>query len=655
MKVSIIIVNYNVAHFLEQALRSVRKASKELDVEVFVVDNNSVDNSVEMVQTKFPEVKLIANKDNVGFSKANNQAIKKAKGEYILLLNPDTVIEETTLKKCCQFMDDHADAGALGVKMLDGSGNFLPESKRGLPTPNVAFYKVSGLARLFPRSKTFGRYHLKYLDENETNEVEILAGAFMFIRKKALDKIGLLDEAFFMYGEDIDLSYRIIKAGYKNYYFPETRIIHYKGESTKKTSINYVFIFYRAMIVFAQKHFSKKNARFFSFLINIAIWFKAFAEVAQRFVNRAIHPVIDASLIFSGMYLLKEFWEQTHKPDPGDYPPELMTVAVPIYIVIWMLSVHFSGGNDRPFNLFRVIRGVLIGTVIISAISNYFESYRFSKSLILIGGLWGLMVFVATRLLAHAVKYGNLKWWDEKEKKILIVGNAREAKRVMRIIKEANIPSQVLGYVGLSKDETRNKARLGSMDQIEEVIKIYDADELIFCSKDIPANQIIEWMTSINNKLLEFKIAPDESNYIIGSHSKNKQGSFYTLNIDLNIIKSEQIRNKRVLDVLLSTVFIVCSPLLMWFTERPSNFLSNAFKVIWGRYSWVGFASKEQVNLPKIKKGILTPLSSKRHDSVSQDIVIKEDMRYAKDYSILEDLRIVLSAFSLLGGNRRHV
>ncbi|MEZ4937615.1 MAG: glycosyltransferase family 2 protein, partial [Crocinitomicaceae bacterium] len=275
MDISIVIVNYNVEHFLEQCLNSVFSALKKVDGEVWVVDNNSIDGSMAMVKAKFPQVRLIENKENVGFSKANNQAIRESQGKYVLLLNPDTVVEEDTFEKVVQFMNEHPDAGGLGVNMIDGKGNFLPESKRGLPTPSVAFYKIFGLSRLFPRSKKFGKYHLGYLSKEETHEIEILSGAFMLMRKEALDKVGLLDESFFMYGEDIDLSWRIILGGYKNYYYPGTRIIHYKGESTKKTSVNYVFVFYKAMIIFAKKHFSQKNARTFSFLINMAIYFRA--------------------------------------------------------------------------------------------------------------------------------------------------------------------------------------------------------------------------------------------------------------------------------------------------------------------------------------------------------------------------------------------
>jgi len=197
MKLSIVIVNYNVRYFLEQVLLSVRRACAGLDAEVWVVDNNSVDDSVPMVREKFPDVKLIANTDNVGFAKANNQAIRLSSGEYVLLLNPDTVVEEDTFARCVAFMDAHPEAGGLGVRMIDGSGKFLPESKRGFPTPWVAFCKTFGLSRLFPRSRRFNRYHLGYLGEWEVNEVDVLAGAFMWLRRSALDKAGLLDEAFF--------------------------------------------------------------------------------------------------------------------------------------------------------------------------------------------------------------------------------------------------------------------------------------------------------------------------------------------------------------------------------------------------------------------------------------------------------------------------
>ncbi|MFT3738294.1 MAG: glycosyltransferase family 2 protein [Breznakibacter sp.] len=280
-QISIVIVNYNVKHFLELCLHSVREASRQFEVEVLVVDNNSHDGSCDMLRKFFPEVKLVANADNLGFGKANNQAIRMAEGQFVLLLNPDTIITERTLADCSEFMRLHPDAGALGVHMVSGDGNYLRESKRALPTPKVAFFKMSGMANLFPRSKIFAKYHLGYLSKDSTHAVEILSGAFMFIRKKVLDEIGLFDEQFFMYGEDIDLSYRIILGGYGNYYLGGTRIIHFKGESTKKGSLNYVVVFYKAMEIFARKHFTGKRVSPMRLLIEMAIWLRAFLSASK--------------------------------------------------------------------------------------------------------------------------------------------------------------------------------------------------------------------------------------------------------------------------------------------------------------------------------------------------------------------------------------
>ena len=283
-KISIVIVNYNVKHFLEQCLLSVRAASIGLNTEVFVVDNNSTDDSMAYLRPKFPEVIFIEKEDNVGFAKANNEAINLCHGEYVLLLNPDTVIGEESLRTLCYFMDEHSDVGGVGVKMLDGHGAFLPESKRSFPSPWVSFCKIFGLSKLFPKSPTFSKYSLAYLDKEKTLTVEVLAGAFMLLRHKAIDEIGLLDEAFFMYGEDIDLSYRLVLGGYKNYYIPE-RILHYKGESTSPGDIKYVKAFYGAMLIFFRKYYPR-SGHLMSFFIRLAILFRASLAVLSQMLSK---------------------------------------------------------------------------------------------------------------------------------------------------------------------------------------------------------------------------------------------------------------------------------------------------------------------------------------------------------------------------------
>jgi len=258
---------------------------KNIEGEIIVVDNNSSDGSGDFFQNKFPQVNFILNKTNSGFAKANNQALKISKGEYILFLNPDTIVPEDCFEKCISFINSKKNNIALGIRMIDGSGNFLKESKRGLPEPATSFYKLSGLSKIFPHSRIFSKYHLGYLSENENHEVDVLAGAFMMIPKKILDKTNGFDEDFFMYGEDIDLSYRIQKAGFKNYYFAQSCIIHFKGESTKKGSLNYVKMFYTAMSVFVKKHYGSRQAGLFSFIIHIAIFMRAAVAVGSSLMK----------------------------------------------------------------------------------------------------------------------------------------------------------------------------------------------------------------------------------------------------------------------------------------------------------------------------------------------------------------------------------
>ena len=283
MELSIIIVSFRVRAFLRECLYSVEIALEKIVSEIFVVDNNSEDGSVEMIKKEFPNVKLIINKINYGFSRANNQAIKISAGRYILLLNPDTIVEKDTFSKCIDFMNNHSDAGAMGIRMINGEGKFLPESKRAIPTLGIAFFKSFGFSFLFPNSRFFNRYYLPQIDSHETSITEVISGAFMFIRREALNKSGLLDEDFFMYGEDVDLSYRLMQTGYNNYYFPEIRIVHFKGRSTPRKGFSDILYFYKAMRIYIKKRALEGTNRTYLPLVIPAICFREGLALINRF------------------------------------------------------------------------------------------------------------------------------------------------------------------------------------------------------------------------------------------------------------------------------------------------------------------------------------------------------------------------------------
>jgi len=652
MKLSVVIVNYNVEHFLEQCLLSVRKAMQAVSGEVYVVDNNSIDGSVKMVKNKFPEVKLIANKKNLGFSKANNQAMKMALGEYVLLLNPDTVVEDDTFDKVVAFMDSHPDAGGLGVKMVDGSGKFLPESKRGLPTPEAAFYKMFGISKIFPKSKRFSKYHLGYLNQNEIHEVEILAGAFMLMRKSVLDKIGLLDESFFMYGEDIDLSYRIIKAGYKNYYFPKTRIIHYKGESTKKSSVNYVLVFYKAMVIFARKHFTQKNVRLLTNLINIAIYFRAFIAILSRFFNQLIMPVADGLSMLGGMILIKEFWgRQLIYPEGGDYPREYIHFVIPSYILIWLTAIFFNGGYDKPLKIRKAVQGILVGTITILVFYALLpEQMRFSRAMILLGTLWGVMALPALRVILHWMGVEWIQLGEKRRRRFLIIGDKDETGRVSAILNESYIKPDFVGLASPVEDGEVNDSFIGNLTQVKDIISIYNIDEVIFCSKNINHQQIIDKMAEWQKTRVDYKIAPEDSLSIIGSNSINTRGDLYTVDIN-SIDKPANRRNKRLVDILVSIIALGLAPVLIFFEKKPAKFVINIFKVLAGKLSWVGYHPKQinPIHLPPVKQGVLSPLSALEAKNLLPEMIDKANMLYARDYSVVKDLNIIIKSFNKMG------
>ncbi len=656
-QLSVIIVNYNVRYFLEQVLLSVRRASEGLRVEVIVVDNASSDDSNEMVKRQFPEVYLIENQLNVGFSKANNQGIVASKGKYVLLLNPDTVLAEDTLHKCLTFMELHPSVGGMGIRMIDGSGRFLPESKRGFPSPWVAFCKAFGLAALFPKSQRFNTYTLGHLSEIVTNEADVLAGAFMLMPRTVLDKIGLLDETFFMYGEDIDLSYRIVKEGFKNIYFADSTIIHYKGESTKKGSLNYVKIFYNAMIIFAKKHFKGEQAKIFIALMQMAIYFRAFLTLFSNALKIFKLPLIDATLLFMGFSWLKNIWASNYFENPNYYNyynTNFLYINIPIYISVWLISIFLSGGYDAPISLRRLLRGGIVATIFWAAIYGFLPlAYRFSRALLLLGAVWGLIMLVAVRYLFHFLEYKNFKISDETPKNLLIVGSVAETKRVKYLLNEAQIRKNIIGNITPTvENKPITNDFLGNVKQLPDLVRIYRINEIIFCSKDILNKEIIRLMGELRGQNIEYKILPEGSSSIIGSHDKNARGELYTVDPRFRLATPMHRRHKRLFDIILCLSLLCLLPVIVWFILDKFNFIKNIFYVFNAKKTWVGYAAEAEIrDLPAIAPAILSPRLLLQNTPLSNQhfTLQKLNFWYAKNYEFYEDFRLVIKFFKYLG------
>lgn len=623
-KLSVVIVNYNVEHFLDQCLDSVQRASKNCSLEVLIVDNKSVDGSLAMLAEKYPDYPVIANQENVGFSCANNQAMRIAQGEYVLLLNPDTVVAEDTFTKVIDFMDEHPNAGGLGVHMIDGKGNFLPESKRGLPKPMVAFYKIFGLSKLFPNSKRFGQYHLGHIGEDEISKIDVLSGAFMLMRKSALDKVGLLDEDYFMYGEDIDLSYRIQKGGFDNYYFPETSIIHYKGESTKKSSVNYVFVFYKAMVIFARKHFAGKQAGLFSVLINSAIYLRAFLAVFSRVLKRMFFPFIDFLYVTGGLFALTNYWKMSHI----DFPEELIRYSIPIYSIIWIVTAFFNGGYDFPAKLFKYLKSVLIATLIILvAYAILPKDYQFSRLFIFAGALWAFVYFIVSRLFLHFAVGGRFRLFKTGKRSFAVVSKTEEFDRIKTLLSQTH-------------------SNIDEIDQVEtQNEQIPRLSEIIFSAADNSYAEIIQRMRDWKSNSHDFKIAPTSGNVLIGSNSIDTAGDLYILNLNA-LSSTENVRKKRLFDVTFSLGLILSVPVTVFLFKEKGNFIRNLFQILIGKVSFIGYTDTEMktdIRLPKIKVGLISP--SEAIDSTNASIREKLNLLYARDYSMRKDFSILLKSW----------
>ena len=584
MVLTVVIVNYNVKYFLEQCLRSVFAATQDLEAEVYVVDNNSSDGSAEWIKNQFPQVKLIENQENVGFSKANNQAIRLAKGDWVLLLNPDTIVPENCFNDILDYCQNHPKLGGLGVKMLDGSGVYLPESKRGLPTPEVAVYKMTGLSKLFAKNPRFGAYYHGNLSENEPQKVEVLAGAFMWMRKSVLDEIGLLDETYFMYGEDIDLSHRIRLAGYENHYFPFAPIIHYKGESTRKESYSYVKAFYGAMIIFARRYFTKGQAFLLSTLLYPAIIGKAVWAYLSHRIQKSLLPLFDFSLLWTLFYLLEGYWERNIKEMDGvRYPDIFLFGFVPAYIFVWLLSVYLSGGYDRPFKPWKLLRGLALGTTItLAAYGLLDESVRFSRGMLLVGALLGGIGLIGFRWILIKVGLGQWKNDSQTDLRTIIIGSETEVERVLGLLQKANSSIRFLGSI----DPWSANKGLGDILELPKIASDLQLEQIIFCGASLSNTSIIQNMEQLKRKYV-FKIVPKESSFLIGSQSVETPGVLYSKDFNLAYFSPSNQRNKRILDLLICLFFLFTFPYFL-ISKRRNIIFTNLLSVFLGRKNWVG-------------------------------------------------------------------
>lgn len=599
------------------------RAAEGLQVETIVVDNNSADDSVAMVEQLFPSVTILANTDNVGFGKANNQALRIAKGRHVLILNPDTIIQEDTLRVLVDFLDTNEEAGAVGCKILNPDGSFALESRRSFPTPSIALARMTGLSKLFPGSRAFGRYNLTYLPNDEVCEVDALSGSCMMIRGSALrgspaagddraqDGMLLFDEQFFMYGEDLDLCYRIQQAGWKLYYEPSTQIIHYKGESTKKGDLRYVRLFYGAMLLFAEKHFKGKNAGLLIILLRAGIFARATASALHRLARR-MSPVLADIAITSVSFAAVAAWRFGR----DDIPPPLLGTVVPVYSLATVSALAALGAYRFGYRtkLRYPVIGAVTGLVAISALSFFVKEIAFSRVVVGIGAVVSALLMAGWRAV----------WRDDRERsrRALLVGPQQTAGRLYQMLAENPAPPfELIGYVAAGESELPeagpNGPRLaGRLQQLADVIRLERAGCVIFVPGALTNEEIFGWMQILRNRPVQFKMLTSTESHVIGKSSIDELSLPALVEAGQALGLSRSTLRHRLFDVVVGCTLLAATPLLfaarLGGNVRARTLLSRIGmlpSVVTGKRSMVGFDEKTAYRPPSqlgIKPGVFS-------------------------------------------------
>lgn len=627
MDISVIFVSFNTKYFLEQAINSVISAQHNFSLEIIVIDNASSDDTVDYLNSHidFP-LTIISNETNIGFAAANNIGINRANGKYILFLNPDTIIQKDTLSVCYNLAETQSKVGAIGVRMVDGSGNYLPESKRAIPTPTNSFWKLSGFSSVFPKSKLFSSYNLGNIKEDEDSLVEVLCGAFMFMPRSLLQEIGGFDEDYFMYGEDIDLSYKVQKSGHQIYYLGSHTIIHYKGQSTQKSSLDYVNTFYSAMSTFAKKHYGASGL--LVFLLSIGIYLRRIGSIGKRVAKHFVFILVDLVLFISGFLLIKNIWAKYRFGDADYYSDSNITLNIFIYVIVWISSLYLLRSYKRYHSRSLFLFGVLLGLLLVLVAYSLFpESYRSSRAIILFGAIW---IFISGWISRTVFSIGSNRN-TTVTKRIGIVGDEQEYSRATEII------NRVLGdQVYVHHISPLNL----TTEKILAEQKFNQLNEIVFCLKDVPIERVLNIMTE-NMKGISYKLFGDRSLSIIGSRKSNELGEVYGINIQYQIETEDNVYYKRLVDIVIGLVLMLAFPFLIFFSGfREHIKIGKLLQTVWGSLSLVGYnANDTQLeSLPKIKSGLITCNSS--HDAVTSHQL---NTAYALQYSPWRDIVLLFN------------
>lgn len=648
MDLSIIIVNYNVKEFLQNLIQSIYKAVENLSYEIIIVDNCSDDGSVDFIKSKFPEVTLIANKENLGFSKANNIGLKESRGDYLLLLNPDTVVGEDTLARMINFLKENNEVGLASCKILNPDGTLQLACRRSFPGPWTSFCRVTGLSSLFPKSRLFARYNLTYLDENESYEVDAISGSFMVLPRNVYEKIGGLDEQFFMYGEDLDFCYRVQKAGFKVFYFHDAQIIHYKGESTKRSSLDETKIFYSAMHLFVKKHLS--SSLLVEIILRIAIGFrKFFAFLGKR--KLVVFSIILDFLFFDISLFFSQYLYSNIRQWYG-FPNEILIYVYTFPAILHIIAVSLVGVYKRDsLSVLKNFLGIFLAFFLLSSFTFFFKQFAYSRAVVIITYFFLFFTLTTWRVVFKLFFKIGMKGSGPSNRHTLVVGINNSAVQIAYKLKSKQSDLfSIVGLIGLSQREVGQKIEgfdvIGSVENINKIIKEKKITDVIFSSNELSYSQMMSVVSNCQDENVEFKLVGNNLDFLVGKTSVSILDDLPLFDIKYHISDPFFKFVKKLFDYTLAAFvlffiypFIYLSHKLNKNSTDFTNFILKVPGIFNKGYSFVGPKKKRPENKLYLGKQGLTGLwyieNSNNVDFENLDIY------YAKNQNIWFDLEIL--------------
>ncbi len=663
--ISVVIVNYKVKEYIANLLNSLFKAQHELELEIFVVDNASGDDSISYLNERFPEVNYIQNEENVGFGIANNQAIEQASGAYTLLINPDTLVSEDTLDTLVRHMEQHQNCGVAGCKILNPDGSFAQESRRSVPTIWSAACKVFGLNYLFPNSKTFAQYYVSWLGEDETSEVPVLSGSFMFWRTSLLKELGGFDKRFFMYAEDIDLCYRVQETEYHIDYVPETSIIHYKGESTKKGDLKYIRLFNKALYQFFDKQYSSQYSLLFKVFIYLAIWLRTifsftFTRLKQFGTILTDLVILNLSLLLG--FAIRFSFDTNVILDSDNL--DFLWVNV-LFSMLYIIASGILGlFRGKTHSISAHLKAVLMAYSGLVLITFFARSLAFSRLIFAISFVVGLFFTVIYRVIKiNSTQTGEYSSGKIRNSRVIIVGDEEHS---VDIISKINIRPdwnyEVIGNVSVDGEG----ANLGSLSQLQDLIKAYEVDQVFFALNSISYKQMLKEISNLQKEEIIFKLIPDSMDFILGKSNVEYLEAIPLVEVEFEYSKPINKMLKRGLDLMISIplFFLLC--LFVWpsllvskrdfielnelklyrsvNTHRWKNRLRLLGYVLSGKLSLVGTPiTKNRDAFANITKKGITGLVQISESRIQQEDEAESfHLYYQQNYSLWMDIDILI-------------